>query len=354
MTLVAIGGTTLILPLIAFAAVTEDAGSGLQPGRERIPGSEVFLGTVFSPTGYPLRTFVTRPQNTKARVPVIFMVGWLSCDSVEAPKGPEDGFMQLLFDLASRSGFATYRVEKPGIGDSRGPSCGDADFTAELAAYRAAFAGISKIDFLDSSRIYILGFSNGGGFAPLVAGDSPVRGYLVFEGWYKTWLEHMLEHERRRMSLKGLSETETNKRMKKYATFYELYLNHQRTPAEITREHPALTEIWYDEPERQYGRPARFYHQLQALNLAEAWQRVNAPVLAVHGEYDWVMSGDDYKLLVSALNASHPSSAEFVEWPHADHVLLVHASLQQAFGKDPEQRYDAKLTDYVLNWLKKH
>jgi len=118
----------------------------------------------------------------------------------------------------------------------------------------------------------------------------------------------MLEHERRRMSLKGLSEAETNKRMKKYATFYELYLNHQRTPAEITREHPALTEIWYDEPERHYGRPARFYHQLQALNLAEAWQRVNAPVLAVHGEYDWVMSGDDYKLLVSALNASHPGS----------------------------------------------
>lgn len=34
MTLVAIGGTTLILPLIAFAAVTEDAGSGLQPGRD--------------------------------------------------------------------------------------------------------------------------------------------------------------------------------------------------------------------------------------------------------------------------------------------------------------------------------
>jgi len=28
--------------------------------------------------------------------------------------------------------------------------------------------------------------------------------------------------------------------------------------------------------------------------------------------------------------------------------------LQKAFGKDPEQRYDAKLTDYVLNWLKKH
>jgi hypothetical protein len=33
---------------------------------------------------------------------------------------------------------------------------------------------------------------------------------------------------------------------------------------------------------------------------------------------------------------------------------LVHASLQKALGRDPEQEYDAKLSDYVLNWLKKH
>src|SRR6516162_5778769 len=101
MTLIALGGTALVLPLVAFAAVTDNPGAGLQPGRERIPGAEVFLGTVSSPSGYPLRTFVTRPTSARGKVPVIFMVGWLSCDSVEAPKGPEDGFMQLFFDLAS-------------------------------------------------------------------------------------------------------------------------------------------------------------------------------------------------------------------------------------------------------------
>jgi pimeloyl-ACP methyl ester carboxylesterase len=199
-----------------------------------------------------------------------------------------------------------------------------------------------------------MGFSNGGGFAPLVAGDTPVRGYMVFGGWYKTWLEHMMEHERRRMKLSGVPEPEINARMKTYATFYDLYLNGRQTPGEIVRQHPDLKEIWYDQPEHQYGRPASFYYQLQKLNLAEAWFKVNVPVLAVHGEYDWIMSADDYRLLVSALNSRHPGSAEFVEWPRTDHGLYTHADQQKAFGRDPEQKYDPQLSEYVLRWLKQH
>jgi pimeloyl-ACP methyl ester carboxylesterase len=38
----------------------------------------------------------------------------------------------------------------------------------------------------------------------------------------------------------------------------------------------------------------------QELNLAEAWDKVSVPVLAIHGEYDWVMSADDYKLMMGA------------------------------------------------------
>ncbi len=330
------------------------AAQQLQPGRERIPGADVFLGTVQSSAGYPLRIFATRPKNVPGKLPVIFVVGWLSCDTVEDANGPEDGWAQLLFDLAGRSGFATFRMDKPGVGESGGPKCGDADFTTELDAYRSAFAALKDIPFLDTSRIYVLGLSNGGGFAPLVAGPAPVRGYLVFSGWYQTWLEHMLEHERRRMKLSGLAPPEINARMKQYATFYDLYLNGGQTPGQILAARPEFKDIWYDEPERQYGRPARYYQQLQALNLAEAWQKVNVPVLAVHGEYDWVMSGGDYRLLVDALNARHPGSAEFHDWPHADHLLLLHADAQKAFGRDPDRKYDPRLSDLVLRWLRTH
>ena len=329
-------------------------GQQLQPGHEPIPNADVFRSSIPTVAGYPLEVFLTRPKGAKGRLPVLFEVAWLSCDSVEQPKGVEDGFTQLLWDLAGRSGFATFRLDKPGVGDSGGPKCSDLDFVAELAAYRAGFTAMKDFDFLDLSRIYMLGFSNGGGFAPLVAGDAPVRGYLMFSGWYKTWLEHMLEHERRRMRLSGLPEPEISRRMRQYVTFYDLYLNQKMTPAQIIAQHPDFKAIWYDAPEHQYGRPAAFYHQLQELNLAESWDRVTAPVLAVHGEYDWVMSSDDAKLMVNALNAKRPSSAELMEWPHADHLLYTHASEQKAFHRDPDQRYDPKLTENVLEWLKKH
>lgn len=326
----------------------------LQTGREHIPGAEVFTGTMPTDAGSRLAFFVTRPRNTAGKLPVIFEVAWLSCDSVEQPNGPEDGFTQLLWDLASRSGYATFRVDKPGVGGSGGPNCADLDFTTELAAYRTALAAMKNIDFVDMARVYLLGFSNGAGFAPLVAGSNPIRGYLVFGGWYKTWLEHMLEHERRRLRLSGVPAPEIARRMQQYATFYDLYLNLKMTPGQIIAQHPAFKSIWYDEAQHQYGRPAAFYHQLQDLNLAEAWDRVEAPVLAVHGEFDWVMSADDQQLLVNRLNANHPGSAEYLDWPHADHLLYTHATEQKAFGRDPDKIYDRRLSDSVLDWLKKH
>jgi len=139
--------------------------------------------------------------------------------------------------------------------------------------------------------------------------------------------------------------------MKKYANFYDLYLNGKLNPGEIIGRRPELKAIWYDEPARQYGRPGAYYHQLQELNLAEAWEKVRAPVLAVHGDYDWVMSADDYQLLVSALNARQPGSATYTAWPHADHVLFTQ---EKAFARDPDQKYDSKLSETVLAWLKEH
>jgi len=113
----------------------------LQPGREHIRGAESLMGTVQTPAGYPLQVFVTKPaEQTGTKLPILFVAAWLSCDSTEAPMGPTDGFTKLLFDLAGRSGFVTYRVDKPGTGGSGGPKCGDLDFTTELQAYRTAFA----------------------------------------------------------------------------------------------------------------------------------------------------------------------------------------------------------------------
>src|SRR5438128_2665900 len=128
---------------------------------------------------------------------------------------------------ADSRGRCFLRMDKHGVGDSEGV-CAETDFDSELAGYRAAFRALKKYDFIDAKRIYMLGISNGGGFAPLVPESDPeqaqVRGYISMAGWVKTWFEHMLEIERRRFALMGKSPGEVNDRMKGAATLYYEWL----------------------------------------------------------------------------------------------------------------------------------
>jgi hypothetical protein len=172
-----------------------------------------------------LRTIITKPHDARGKLPVIFVAGWLSCDTVEAPPNKDPGPDNVRHDatglafreIAQLPGFSFFRVDKQGVGDSEG-NCAENDFESELAGYRAAFRALKNYDFIDTSRVYILGISNGGGFAPLVpetdAEKEQVRGYIVVGGWVKTWFEHMLEIERRRFGLMGKAPGEVNERMK--------------------------------------------------------------------------------------------------------------------------------------------
>lgn len=295
--------------------------------REKFQNSEVIYDRVSDAQGNSIRTFVTQPKRAQGKVPVVFFVGWLSCDSVEYPRGETDGFGAIFWRIIETSGFATVRMDKPGVGESAG-DCSKTDFLTELSAYRAAFNSVGKYSFIDTNRIFVVGLSNGGGTSPLVAPAHPVRGYIAASSWGRTWYEHMLELERVRLSRNtSKSAAEINSALKQFADFYSLYLIHGKTPGEIIQQHPEWTTLWYDEPDGQYGRPAAFYQQLQDLNLGETWSSVNAPVLVLRGSADTIMSHADSIAITDIVNRKAPGRAQFVEVPNADHLLSVHDKL---------------------------
>ena len=319
--------------------------------REEIAGLDVVYGSVVSDRRHRVRTVTTKPRAASGRLPALFLVGWLSCDSVEAPVAAPDGFARLLRDIMTRTDFVVMRMDKPGVGDSEGPACADLDFETELAAYRAAFASFARSPEVDPERIVVMGMSNGGGFAPLVVGDVSVAGFIVSGGWGKTWLEHMLEIERRRLSLSGKEPGEVSRQMKGLSELYDVYLNGRKTPGEIVRERPRLAGLWDDEPAHQYGRPAAFFQQLQDVNLAAAWQKVSAPVLAVHGEYDWIMSREDHELIASWVNRNRPGAGKFVSIPKMDHGYRRYASPEAAFRSEGGI-FAADVSDTIVEWLR--
>jgi len=66
---------------------------------------------------------------------------------------------------------------------------------------------------------------------------------------------------------------------------------------------------------------------LQALNLSKAWQEVSAPVLAMHGTADTIMSRADSIAIADIVNRARPGHAEFVEIEGGDHLLASHNKL---------------------------
>jgi dipeptidyl aminopeptidase/acylaminoacyl peptidase len=98
--------------------------------------------------------------------------------------------------------------------------------------------------------------------------------------------------------------------------------------------------LWYDAPDGQYGRPAAFYQQLQALNLGETWQSVNAPVLVIHGGADDIMSRADSETIAQIVNQTHPGHARYVDIPGMTH------------GFDVNKTFYDDVVPTVLNWMK--
>jgi pimeloyl-ACP methyl ester carboxylesterase len=134
---------------------------------------------------------------------------------------------------------------------------------------------------------------------------------------------------------------------------YGAFLLERRSPHDIFVQHPELEVLWDGADDQQYGRPTIYYQQLQDLNLMGAWSKIRVPVLALHGEYDWIMSRDDFELLVELVNRNSRGSAVFLTLPHTGHTFEHYDSLQHAFeGK--QLPFDAVVAQPIRDWLVRH
>jgi hypothetical protein len=165
-----------------------------QPSREHFDHATVLYDWFANSRSEKLRTFITPPNHTTGKVPVIFFVGWLSCDATEYPDlGTHDGFGILLRRRIDESGYATVRMDKPGAGESQG-ECANADSESEITAWLAAFNGKAKYDFTDLDRVFVVGLCNYATAADSLpcTRDPPARFHLLSllgRRWYGHGLE---------------------------------------------------------------------------------------------------------------------------------------------------------------------
>jgi len=318
---------------------------------ESIEGVDVVYGEARSEKGYRVRTYTSRPRGATGRLPVVVFIPWLSCDAVEDPRNGDNGWMRMLRIVMRDAGAQVVRVEKPGVGDSEGPDCSRSDLDHDMAAFRAGIGAALADPGADPRRLVLFGGSIGGALAPILAREFKARAIVATGGFTRTWLEHMLDIERRRLTLMGASPAEVNGAMRSFAGFYDRVLDQGETPAQAIAAHPEWKAIWYDEPEHQYGRAIRYYQQVQALDVESAWQEVRVPALILWGAYDWIMGRDEAERAVAIVRARDPALVTYEVRAGMDHHFMVFPDPQAAFA-ERGGKFDEGAARAIAAWLK--
>ncbi len=309
---------------------------------------EILYEEVTNTYGITQRTILTKPRK-KGKQPAIVLIGGLSCSSIETYPGRKGNWVQTIKDLVEKSGMVVMRIEKPGVGDSDG-DCGQSDFLMDLAGYRAAIQSLKSKPYVDPDKIVVYGSSMGSALAPLLANEFNLAGVISDGTFFKTWYEHMLEIERRILQFQGNTETEIVEKMNKY--FIPLYygmLIEKKTYQEVVNAYPALGKFNYHAPAHMYGRPVRYYQQLQDFNLAGQWEKLKVPVRILRGTNDWIMSAFDNQMILEVLKRNGHSDHKLLEYPGLDHWNTIHETAKDSFeGK--EGKWDEGTVLVLIKW----
>lgn len=334
------------------------AGKLAERPRETYRGGTAAYGAVPFQGGLLREILVSPPGGPKG--PVMFLIQGYTCSTMEAPAG--SSHQQLIEGLLAR-GISTYRVEKPGAGDSRGGvACPDIDFKTEVAAFSAAYRALRETHGVGPERIVMLGHSLGGLEAPLLAAAGPApRGVAVYGTVARSWRDYLLDvFKYQPFMASGADPAKAELDGEKVRPLIERIYAKGEAPAAIAATNAEdarlLKEVLgWDGGDRLMGRRSEFWRQISATPFLSAWRDTRSQVLAVYGESDFAaIDAEDHKLIVDAVNHYRPGTARFAFVPRTGHGMRLDGTREEARsrkGGASNPPFNGELVPLFGDWI---
>jgi len=319
-----IGGTLRVTALRGGKNLSLSARQAPHPD-EAYPNGVVRYGQVdIGPTR--LRDILVMPKDV-ADPPVLFYISGYSCGSIEAT-GPQSLYGTLVRSFID-AGIAFYRVEKPGVGDSRGGThCHDQTLADEIDVLRASYRHLIGLGF-PADRIFILGHSLGGIEAPLVTADMPPpRGIVPYGVMLKNWGDYIQDITTfQDFATVGADPVEAYKQGERDRPILQAFFFGHQSFQQIVAANPAAADrlkaiFFWDGGDHAYGRSWHLLQDLAGVNFPDAWARVPTNILSLYGAVDEIaLTSEDQRRIVDIVNYYRPGSARFVEVPNTMHFM---------------------------------
>ncbi len=310
---------------------------------ERINKASTIYGQIQS-GGSLLRTITTVPH-VPGKKPAIFFIQGTGCGSVDFGLDTSNSQFKLIRQF-SNAGFVTFRVEKPGVGDSKGADCSETDFFTEMNGYKEGLIALRQNPSVDTNNIFIFGHSMGGVMAPMDAENANVKGIIVYGTIVKSAPEYFIESRRRQTSAMELAADESETFMRTWTKCAPLYFYSNDSTSRLLTTHPDCREI----VETLAFRNRKYWQQLASLDIPGIWEKFNGNVLSLWGEFDIIADESDHEILASVVNQYHKGKGVFIKVPGSTHELFTATSIQTAMYNNGI--YNDAAGKITIDWIK--
>jgi dipeptidyl aminopeptidase/acylaminoacyl peptidase len=230
-----------------------------------------------------------------------------------------------LADTLGRRGIAVLRLDDRGAGSDAGPmTVTTADFADDI---RAAVAYLRSRPEIDPARIGLVGHSEGGTIAPMVAAsDSSIAAVVILAGTVSKGRDIVGFQQRFIVdSVAHLLGQQREAALAKYA--------------HNTDSVAAATPWW------------KFFLEYDGTATAG---RVRAPVLILHGEKDYQVPVAEAEKTASAVRAGGNRDVTVRTFPATNHLFLPDAGLGFSYEKLPSFVVKPEVMGAIADWLATH
>lgn len=281
--------------------------------------------TIRTPGGLTLRGTLTLPRSAPgARLPTIVTITGSGPQDRDATPAtlPAYRIYHQLADTLGRRGIAVLRLDDRGAGSDAGPPTVT---TADLAAdVRAAVAWLRAKPEIDPARIGLVGHSEGGTIAPMVAAsDSAIRAVVILAG----------------MVSKG----------REVIAFQQRYVVDSMARLRGQARDAALAQYARNTDSAAASMPwMRFF--LDHDGTADA-ARVRAPVLILEGEKDYQVPVAEAVKVEAAVRSGGNRDVTLRVFPGLNHLFLPDAGVGFSYEKLPSFTVGAEVMGAIAEWL---
>jgi len=277
--------------------------------------------------GITLGGTLTLPKNANGPVPAIVTItgsGQQDRDEFIPVAGGYRPFRQVA-DTLGRRGIAVLRLDDRTVGASGGAIGTSADYAEDV---KAALAYLRTRKEIDAKRLGLVGHSEGGLIAPLVASTEPgLAGIVTFAGPAYNGLD--IIHFQQRNAF----EHDTAMR--------KLNLDSLSKAAAASIDSAAAKDVWL-----------KFFLTYDPLATAK---KVKVPTLILQGQTDQQVTYEQAEKLGAALKAGGNKDVTVRVFPEMNH-LFIHDTdgNPNGYAKLPTNKMSAEALGVMADWLVKH